>query len=104
MTIQDLKEWAFMQNQSDFSNNNCKSDDILEQSLLDIFPICNIIPSLLHLLLGIGNKLISLFFTYYHEWFEALVQIETEAETVSILAELDYNDKIEEYKLLKLEA
>lgn len=60
-----------------------------------MLPISNIAPSLSHLLLGIGNKRISLFFNYCHERFEILTTPEIEAETETILAELDYNNKTE---------
>ena len=92
-TIQDLKETAFSQSQSDINENQQESVGVLEQPLLDMIPICNIVPSLLHLTLGIGNKIMSSFFTYCYERFETLTSSEVEAETLSILAELDFNNK-----------
>ena len=125
-STQDLKQTAFAQSQSNFANTTFEAVSVLEQPLLDMILICNIIPSLLHLLLGIGNTIFSLFILYYlpslylllgigniimssffsycYERFETLNPEEIESESASILAELDLNNKTLEYEFLKLEA
>ena len=60
-TIQKLKEIEISQHQSDANNIEYDLVGVLEQPLSDVIPVTNIAPSLLHLLLGIVNKLMSSF-------------------------------------------
>ena len=77
---------------------------VLEQPTLDSMPILHIVPSLLHLLLGIDNKIMSSFFKCCYERFETLTPEEIEVETLCILAELDCEEKTEQCALLELES
>ena len=66
--------------------------------------IKHVVPSLLHLLLGVGNKCMSSFFQHTYELFETLTSSEIEAESMCIIAELDYDNESEQCELLVLEA
>ena len=60
-TIHKLKETAIVQNRSDAINSKIELVRVLEKPMLGMMPIKHITPSLLYLLLGIGNKLICSF-------------------------------------------
>ena len=87
--MQKLKETVIAQHQSDVNNIKYDLVGMLEQHLLDVIPVASIAPSALCLLLGIGNKLMSSFFSCCHERFETITRVEIETETSCIIAELD---------------
>ena len=103
-TTQTLKEAAFSMNHPDLLDNQPILVGVLEQPLLDMFPVTHVVPSLLHRLLGIGNKIMSSFFNYCYDRFETLTTLEIKGETKLILAEINHNNKTEQHELLKLES
>ena len=91
------------QKQKDMNNENYSSVGIKEYPLLLMIPVSRIILPLLHILLGLGNKVRKNLFDFISERIEILHADEVQAINNAMLAELEVDDLMLKYDLADAE-